>query len=391
MKETSTEAPSVVAKGTSKKLAKATKKAAAEAVAAKVVKPRKTAPDFGSGEAAKPVLLSGGNPQIAKGYGDAPVQAYIAAMPGWKSDVGRRLDTYRAHRPRRAQGGQMELALLWRRGPCWFLASMCFTKYVKVTFFRGASLKSCPPRRVQVRGSALPRHLRGPARRSSVRRLGEASQPIARRTDVSVGSLLGRSPRALTSDQKREEMGPIFSERESPRWPRQCLLCALRLRTSTSLAHNVRSATNRSRTRKLSRSKLAWRQGTRTLRRRRRTAQGAVRRRTGSDRSQRARRLSRQTGKTPPSSKLQRQKPPRREADAAEASRQKIEALTNANTALQGNPGGDRCGQDRSGAKGSGSARGRIEGGAGCGARGDRRAHAGKRRQRHGAKADRSA
>ena len=40
----------------------------------------------------KPVLLSGGNPQIAKGYGDASVQAYIAAMPGWKSDVGRRLD-----------------------------------------------------------------------------------------------------------------------------------------------------------------------------------------------------------------------------------------------------------------------------------------------------------
>ena len=67
--------------------------------------------------AAKPVLLSGGNPQIAKGDGDAPVQAYIAAMPGWKSEVGRRLDALIvAHRSRRAQGGEMELALLRRRG-----------------------------------------------------------------------------------------------------------------------------------------------------------------------------------------------------------------------------------------------------------------------------------
>ena len=68
---------------TSKKPAKVAKKAA---------KPRKTAPKSQSGKAAKPTLLSGGNPQIAKGYGDAPVQAYIAAMPGWKRDVGRRLD-----------------------------------------------------------------------------------------------------------------------------------------------------------------------------------------------------------------------------------------------------------------------------------------------------------
>src|SRR5688572_4130848 len=74
---------------TSKKPAKAAKKTTAKRVAARAAKPRKTAPKSGPGEV---VLLSGGNPQIAKGYGDAPVEAYIAAMPGWKRDVGRRLD-----------------------------------------------------------------------------------------------------------------------------------------------------------------------------------------------------------------------------------------------------------------------------------------------------------
>jgi hypothetical protein len=91
---------------TSKKSAKVAKKAAAKAphraksarrgprkrVAAKAAKPRKTAPKSQSRKVAKPVLLAGGNPQIAKGDGDAPVQAYITAMPGWKRDVGRRLD-----------------------------------------------------------------------------------------------------------------------------------------------------------------------------------------------------------------------------------------------------------------------------------------------------------
>ena len=76
---------------TSIKSTKRAKKAAAN-VAAKAAKPRKAAPKPRSHKAAKPVLLAGGNPQIAKGYGDAPVQAYIAAMPGWKRDVGRRLD-----------------------------------------------------------------------------------------------------------------------------------------------------------------------------------------------------------------------------------------------------------------------------------------------------------
>lgn len=74
----------------STKSAKATKKPAAKRAAAKAAKPRKATP--ASRAAAKPKLLSGGNPQIAKGYGDAPVQAYIDAMPGWKKDLGRRVD-----------------------------------------------------------------------------------------------------------------------------------------------------------------------------------------------------------------------------------------------------------------------------------------------------------
>ncbi len=94
----------------------------------------------------QPVLLSGGNPQIAKGYGDAPVQAYIAAMPGWKSDLGRRLD---ALIERAAPGVQK--AVKWNsplygmEGQGWFLSVHCFTKYVKVAFFRGAKLRPVPP------------------------------------------------------------------------------------------------------------------------------------------------------------------------------------------------------------------------------------------------------
>jgi hypothetical protein len=94
---------------------------------------------------AKPVLLSGGNPQIAKGYGDAPVQAYIAAMPGWKSDVGRRLDAI----IERAVPG-VSKAVKWNspfygvEDGVWFLSFHVFTKYVKVTFFRGASLRPAP-------------------------------------------------------------------------------------------------------------------------------------------------------------------------------------------------------------------------------------------------------
>ena len=146
MNETSTKTPSVVAKGTSKKPAKIAKKTAAKPVAAKAAKPQKTAPKSRSRKAAKPVLLSGGNPQIAKAYGDAPVQAYIAAMPGWKSDVGRRLDALIV---RTVPGVQK--AVKWNspfygvEGQGWFLSFHCFTKYVKVAFFRGTSLRPVPP------------------------------------------------------------------------------------------------------------------------------------------------------------------------------------------------------------------------------------------------------
>ena len=129
----------------SRKSAKVAKKAGARRVAAKAAKPRKSAQKSPARKDAKPVLLSGGNPQIAKAYGDAPVQAYIAAMPGWKSDVGRRLDAIIG----RAVPG-VHKAVKWNspfygfEGQGWFLSFHCFTKYIKVTFFRGASLRPAP-------------------------------------------------------------------------------------------------------------------------------------------------------------------------------------------------------------------------------------------------------
>ncbi len=96
--------------------------------------------------AAQPTLLSGGNPQIAKGYGDAPVQAYIAAMPGWKSDVGRRLDALIARTiPDVHKAVKWNSPLYGVDGEGWFLSLHCFTKYIKVAFFRGASLNPAPP------------------------------------------------------------------------------------------------------------------------------------------------------------------------------------------------------------------------------------------------------
>jgi len=99
-----------------------------------------------SAEPAKPVLLSGGNPQIAKADGDAPVLAYIAAMPGWKSDVGRRLDaiiTRTVPAVRRAVRWNSPFYGMEGRG--WFLNFHCFTEYVKVAFFNGSSLHPLPP------------------------------------------------------------------------------------------------------------------------------------------------------------------------------------------------------------------------------------------------------
>src|SRR5262249_2149415 len=91
-------------------------------------------------------LLSGGNPQIAKGDGDAPVQAYIAAMPGWKRDLGQRLDALIARNV-----PDVRKAVKWNspfygiEGQGWCLGLHCFTKYVKVAFFRGALLRPLPP------------------------------------------------------------------------------------------------------------------------------------------------------------------------------------------------------------------------------------------------------
>ena len=106
---------------------------------------KKAAPAAKQG-AGEPVLLSGGNPQIPKGDGDAPVQAYIAAMPGWKRDVGRRLDDLIVRTV-----PDVHKAVKWNspfygvEGQGWFLNLHCFTRYVKVAFFRGTSLRPVPP------------------------------------------------------------------------------------------------------------------------------------------------------------------------------------------------------------------------------------------------------
>ena len=119
------------------------KRPAAKRVAAKPAGAKRPAAKPPS---AKPTLLSGGNPQIAKADGDAPVQAYIAATPGWKRHVGRHLD---ALITRTVPG--VRKAVKWNspfygvEGQGWFLSFHCFEKYVKVGFFRGASLRPLPP------------------------------------------------------------------------------------------------------------------------------------------------------------------------------------------------------------------------------------------------------
>ena len=99
-----------------------------------------------SAKAAKPVLLSGGNPQVPKADGDTPVQAYIAAMPGWKRDVGRRLDALIVRTvPNVRKAVKWNSPFYGIEGQGWFLDFHCFTKYVKVAFFRGTSLRPVPP------------------------------------------------------------------------------------------------------------------------------------------------------------------------------------------------------------------------------------------------------
>ena len=95
----------------------------------------------------KPVkLLTGGNPQIAKADGDAPVQAYIAAMPGWKRDIGKRLDALIVRNvPKVRKAVKWNSPLYGIEGQGWFVGLHVFTHYVKVAFFRGTSLRPVPP------------------------------------------------------------------------------------------------------------------------------------------------------------------------------------------------------------------------------------------------------
>jgi hypothetical protein len=100
----------------------------------------------GAGKRKRAVLLSGGNPQIAKADGDAPVKAYIAAMPGWKSALGKRLDALIVRSVPKVQK-----AVKWNspfygiQGKGWFVSFHVLTRYVKVTFFKGTSLRPLPP------------------------------------------------------------------------------------------------------------------------------------------------------------------------------------------------------------------------------------------------------
>ncbi|MCT7352998.1 DUF1801 domain-containing protein [Streptomyces sp. 15-116A] len=107
---------------------------------------KRTARTAQAAPSAKPRLLSGGNPQIPKGDGDEPVQAYIEAMPDWKREVGRRLDDLVV---RTVPG--VRKAVRWNspfygvEGNGWFLSLHCFTRYVKVTWLNGSSLDPLPP------------------------------------------------------------------------------------------------------------------------------------------------------------------------------------------------------------------------------------------------------
>ncbi|MEX1042667.1 MAG: DUF1801 domain-containing protein [Pirellulaceae bacterium] len=97
-------------------------------------------------KASQPKLLSGGNPQIEKGDGDGPVQAYIAAMPDWKQGVGRRLDELITRTvPTVRKAIRWNSPLYGIEGQGWFLSYHCFTKYIKVALLRGSSLSPLPP------------------------------------------------------------------------------------------------------------------------------------------------------------------------------------------------------------------------------------------------------
>jgi len=115
-------------------------------VTAKPTKAQKNSDDGNSPQSGEVKLLSGGNPQIPKGYGDGPVQAYIAAMPGWKSAVGARLDKLIVQAvPGVSKAVKWNSPFYGVEDDSWFLSFHCFTKYIKVAFFKGSSLKPAPP------------------------------------------------------------------------------------------------------------------------------------------------------------------------------------------------------------------------------------------------------
>src|SRR5687768_10802667 len=131
-----------MANKTSRKSAKVAPSKKAAGKGGRSAATRRKAPKPG----AKPKLLSGGNPQIAKADGDAPVQVYIAAMPGWKRDIGQRLDALVVRSvPKVRKAVKWNSPFYGLEGQGWFLGFHVFTRYVKVTFFQGTSLRPVPP------------------------------------------------------------------------------------------------------------------------------------------------------------------------------------------------------------------------------------------------------
>lgn len=138
--------PKPSTKTASKPATKKVAKKIAKKAPAQTPKPLKAPAKPPSAKTTAPRLLSGGNPQIAKAYGDAPVQAYIAAMPGWKSAVGRQIDALIVRAvPEVHKAVKWNSPLYGIEGEGWFLGLHTFTHYVKVAFFRGASLDPVPP------------------------------------------------------------------------------------------------------------------------------------------------------------------------------------------------------------------------------------------------------
>lgn len=135
-----------MAKRSVKQSVKPARKRPTNGGATKSARTRKSAVKPRSGKVSAPTLLSGDNPQIAKGYGDAPVQSWIAAIPGWKQPVAARLDALITRAvPKVSKAVKWNSPLYGLDGATWFLSLHCFSRYVKVAFFRGRSLSPLPP------------------------------------------------------------------------------------------------------------------------------------------------------------------------------------------------------------------------------------------------------